>query len=348
MWVSRRGLLSGAASAAAVLSFPAAKGRAAGGDWGHKAINFYVGIPPGGSYDLFPRILAAHMPKYLPGSPRIVVENMPGAASLTMMNYLYNQAARDGTAVGFPMNTVLLEPKLKLMSRSGGAVNFDLSRVSWLGTPGADPAVVWVAASSPCKTFKQLKTAGLRFAATAPSADSYLDESLCNRLLGTNIKVISGYQGLADYIVAFERGEVDGAVTDYAGLSVSRPDWIKNGKIRILAQFGEERSSEMPDVPTAIELADDDNTRSMLRLFSVKYSAAYPIVLPPDVPAERYEMLRTAFINTSKDPEYLAQLSKLHLASGTNSPEAVEQLVKVVNQASPAVVNGLRAALIVK
>ncbi len=313
-----------------------------------KTLHFYVGIPPGGAYDLVPRIFAATMAKHIPGKPSIVVENMPGAASLTMMNFLYNRAPRDGTAVGFPMNTVLLEPTLKLVSRSGGVVNFDLSKLSWLGTPGQDPAVIWVAGSSRFKSFDDLRGANVRFAATAPGADSYLVPALCNRLLGTSIKVVSGYQGVAEYLVAFERGEVEGGATTYAALSVARPEWIKQGRIRILAQFGAERTADLPDVPTAVELAGDEETRAMFRLFGVKFTAAYPIALPPDVPADRIEALRAAFVATMKDPEFVEQIAKLHLPPGSVSADTVRRLVREASDASPAIIERLRQALSVE
>lgn len=344
LW-SRRKALRAAAGGAALMMIDGARAETSG-NLDHKTIHFYVGIPPGGAYDLVPRLFAAHMGRHLPGEPNIVVENMPGAASLTMMNFLYNRAARDGTAVGFPMNTVLLEPTLKLISRSGGAVNFDLDRVAWIGTPGQDPAVVWIRGNSPVQKFADLASAGqLKFGATAPGADSYIIPVLCNRLLGTDIKVISGYQGVAEYLVAFERGEIEGGATTYAALSVARPDWIKQGRIRILAQFGATRSAELPDVPTAVELAKDADTRAMLRLYAVKFTAAYPIVLPPDVPAERRDMLRHAFTATMNDPQFLADLTKLRLPPGAVTAEQVEHLLKDASEVRPELVDRLRQLL---
>ena len=342
MSLSRRGMLTGAA---ALASTRAAISQTAAPFFERKTIHFYVGIPPGGAYDLAPRILAAHMSAHIPGAPTIVVENMPGAASLTMMNYLYNRAAKDGTAVGFPMNTVLLEPTLKLISRSGGAVNFNLDRTPWLGTPGPDPAVIWVSGDSPIKTFDDLRRAKPRFASTAPGADSGLIPALCNKLLGTNITIVSGYQGVSEYVTAFERGEVDGAATTFAALSVARPTWIKDGRVRVLAQFGAERSADLPDAPTAVELAPDDDTRAMLKLFAIKFTAAYPVALPPGVPADRVAILREAFLATTRDPAFQAQMALLHVGPDTVSPSAVERLVADADSTPPALIERLRQAL---
>ena len=313
-----------------------------------KLLRFLVGIPPGGAYDLAPRILAAHLGRHIPGNPRIVVENMPGAGSLTMMNYLYNRAARDGTAIGFPMNTMLLEPTLKLVSGGSGNAVFDLSRVAWIGTPGEDPAVAWVSGDSPIAKFSDLRSRGATFGSTGAGADSTIIPNLCNKLLGAKIKVVSGYKGVADYLVAFERGEIEGAVTTYAALMVARPDWIASGRIRLLAQFGTGRNQDLKDVPTAIELAEDEDAKAMLRLYGIKFTAAYPIVLPPDVPAEQVAILRNAFVAVTKDPEYRAQMDALRITGGMVTPAAVERLVKEANGAPPDLIERLRQALEIK
>lgn len=310
-----------------------------------KILRFYVGIPPGGAYDLAPRLLAAHIGKYIPGNPKVVVENMPGAGSLIMMNFLYNRAARDGTAIGFPMNTMLLEPTLKLVSGAGGNAQFDLSRVAWIGTPGQDPAVAWVSGSSPIKTFDDLKTQGATFGSTGQGADSTLLANLSTRLLGAKIKVIAGYKGVADYLTAFERGEIDGAVTTYAALMVARPDWIKSGRIRLLAQYGATRSKDLMDVPTAVELSPNEEAKAMFALYGVKFSAAYPVVLPPDVPAEQVKVLRDAFAATMQDAEYKAQIEKLNLSGGMVSPQEIERLVQEAGGAPPELITRMRQVL---
>jgi len=328
-----------------LVTLPMAQQALAADYFSGKTLHFYVGIPPGGAYDLAPRILAAHLGKYIPGNPRIIVENMPGAGSLTMMNFLYNRAAKDGTAIGFPMNTVLLEPSLKLISGASGNAQFDLSRMAWIGTPGSDPAIAWVGADSPVKSFEDLRTRGATFGSTGAGADSTIIANFCNKLLGTKIKVVSGYKGVAEYIVAFERGEIEGAVTTYAAMMTARPDWFRDKKIRVLAQFGTDRISDLPDVPTAVELAADRETKDMLRLYGIKFTAAYPIVLPPDVPAEQAKILQNAFAQTAKDPEYLRQIAMMRVSGGMVSPETVTKLLKVIDDAPDALVEKLRTAI---
>ena len=342
--VSRRSLLALAALApAGVLS----QGRAARADdyFRGKILRFYVGIPPGGAYDLAPRLLATHFGKYIPGNPKVVVENMPGAGSLTMMNYLYNSAARDGTAIGFPMNTILLEPSLKLVSGAGANARFDLSRMAWIGTPGQDPAVAWIGGDSPVRTFDDLRTRGATFGSTGAGADSTIIANLANKLLGAKIKIVSGYKGVAEYLIAFEGGEIEGAVTNYAALMTARPDWIKSGRIRLLAQFGADRSEDIPDVPTGIELARDGESKDMLRVYGVKFSAAYPVVLPPDVPADQVKALRDAFAATMRDPEFVKELDAMRISGGLVPPSAIERFVKDIDGAPREIMDRLRQVL---
>lgn len=343
--ISRRSWIAQASALAASATLPIRAAKAAD-FYDGKLLHFLVGIPPGGSYDLMPRFLAAHIAKYIPGNPKIVVENMPGAGSLLMMNYLYYKAPRDGTVIGFPMNTMLLEPSLGLVAGgSGGGTHFDLSRMAWVGTPGQDPSVAWIAGDSPVRTFKDLRTRGATFGTSNAGADGTVLANLCNKLLDTKIKIVSGYAGTAEYVGAFEKGEVDGAITLYAALMAARPDWIKSGRIRLLAQFGTERSPELPDVPTGVELATNDDAKEMLRFYGTKFSAAYPVVLPPDVPADEIKILRQAFAKTMQDPEFKAKIESLHISGGAVPPETVEAFVKAIDNAPPPLVQKLRAVL---
>jgi tripartite-type tricarboxylate transporter receptor subunit TctC len=343
--MSRRSWIARACALAASPILPIKLARAAD-FYDGKTLHFLVGIPPGGSYDLMPRFLAAHLAKYIPGTPKIVVENMPGAGSLLMMNYLYYKAPHDGTVIGFPMNTMLLEPSLGLVSGgSGGGTRFDLSRMAWIGTPGQDPSVAWVAGDSPVRSFEDLRTRGATFGTSNAGADGTVIANLCNKLLDTKIKIVSGYAGTAEYVAAFEKGEVEGAVTLYGALMAAHADWISSGRIRLLAQFGTERSPELPAVPTGVELATNDEAREMLRFYGTKFSASYPVVLPPDVPADQTKILREAFARTMQDADFKAKLESLHVSGGAVSPEAVEAFIAGIENAPPAVVQKLRAVL---
>ena len=197
----------------------------------------------------------------IPGNPSVVVENMPGAGSLVMMNYLYNRAPRDGTVFGLPLNGVLLEPTLKLMSRAGGSANFDIDKMPWIGSSTEDAQVLWFRSDSKIKTVDDLRSIKSIAGASAPGADNFTVAVLTNNLLGAKMDIVRGYQGTNDVFLAVERGEADGSATAYSAIVVGRPQWLDEHKIRVLVQYGQERLPDLADVPTAIELAADDETR---------------------------------------------------------------------------------------
>jgi tripartite-type tricarboxylate transporter receptor subunit TctC len=295
MTISRRAFIgtSGAVATAAVLR--ASSACAADEMFRGKSLRLLVGTTPGAGYDLIARILAPALSRLIPGNPSVVVENMPGAGSLAMMNYLYNRAPRDGTVMGLPLNGVLLEPTIKLMSRAGGAANFDIQKMSWIGSTTEDAQALWFRTDSKIKSIADLKTIKSIAAASAPGADNFTVAVLTNNLLGTKMDLVRGYQGTNPIFLAVERGEAEGSATAYSAILVARPQWLKDNKIKVLIQYGTERLPDLPDVPTAVEVAENQEVKDMLRVFAIKFKATYPFVLPPEVPADHVEAIRTAF-----------------------------------------------------
>jgi tripartite-type tricarboxylate transporter receptor subunit TctC len=175
-----------------------------------KSIRLLVGTTPGAGYDLVARLLAAHMGGHIPGNPAFVVENMAGAGSLAMMNHLYNRAPRDGTVMGVPLNGVVLEPTLKLLSRNGGSANFDIDKMSWVGSTTQDAQVLWFRSDSGINTIDDLRTTKSIVGASAPGADNLTVTVLTNRLRGAKMELVRGYQGTNDIFLAVERGEAQG------------------------------------------------------------------------------------------------------------------------------------------
>ena len=279
-----------------------------------KTLTFFIGTAPGAGYDIVGRMIAAHLPRFIPGRPAIVVQNMPGAGSLSMMNALYNRAPRDGTAFGLPLNGVLLENQLQIYARGGGNVGFDVARMGWIGSPIQEPQVMWSWHAAPVRNFKDLQgSQQWTFGATSPTADNDLTPVLAKRLLGANLKLITGYQAVSDIFVAAERGEIVGNSTPMASLTIGKKNELARGDIRALAQFGARRMSQLPDVPTGIELAADEETKRLLALWSVKFKAAYPLGFPPGVPQNRLDALRDAFRALMIDPEFRLAAEKMQL-----------------------------------
>jgi tripartite-type tricarboxylate transporter receptor subunit TctC len=310
-----------------------------------KSIRLLVGTTPGAGYDLVARLLAAHMGSHIPGNPAFVVENMAGAGSLVMMNYLYNRAPRDGTVMGVPLNGVVLEPTLKLLSRNGGAANFDIDKMSWLGSTTQDGQVLWFRSDSGIGTIDDLRTTKSIVGASAPGADNFTVTVLTNRLLGAKMELVRGYQGTNDIFLAVERGEAQGSATAYSAIVSGRPQWLKEGKIRLLIQYGVERLPELSDVPTAIEVTRDDEIRQMLRFFGVKFKATYPFVLPQDVPAERVAALQAGFDATMRDEAFAADMKTSNIPLRPVSGREVQRLIRETYAAPAKMLERLREAV---
>jgi tripartite-type tricarboxylate transporter receptor subunit TctC len=313
----------------------------AGDFYSGKTVHILVGSAAGGPNDLVGRVLAAHLGDHISGNPGVVVENMPGAASLVMMNSLYGRAARDGTVMGIPLNGIVLEPRLKILSRNGGTVGFDLAKMSWIGTPAQEPTVLWVWHETPFQTAEDLKKNKLVVGATAPGADAYTLALLADDLIGTKIEIVSGYHGVNDIFLAAERGEIQGNIDDLSGL-LGKPDWMAAKKARILVQFGAERLAGLEDVPTAVELASDAAGKEAMRVYAMKFRTSYPILLPPDVPPQRVAALRSAFDETMTDPKFVADAQKIGVHVNPLSGADINQIMRDIDAAPQDVIDKLR------
>ncbi len=310
-----------------------------------KTIEFLIGAAAAGGYDVVGRLLANHMPRHIPGNPAIIVRNMPGATGLIMTNNLYNVAKRDGTAMGMPTSNVPIEPRLKLISPDGSNIKFDVGRMRWIGTPLQEPQVTWLWHTAPAKSVDDLKTNTILMGATTPSADNSILPHLANALAGTRMQVVTGYQGQNEINIAAERGEVQGNNTGLSNLVVNKSDWLRDNKVRILIQYGTERLAALKDVPTVSELAATDADRAMLRFYALKFNMARPVVLPPEVPADRVAALQSAFEATMKDPAYLEEARKIRLDTNWLGSRELTEQVRLVQQTPQAVVDRLRELL---
>lgn len=306
-----------------------------------KTVHVIVGSAQGAAYDFAGRAFAAHIGRFIPGNPNVVVENMPGAAGVTMLNHLYNRAARDGTAMGLPLSGIVLETRLKALSREGGAVMFDAAKMSFVGTPAQQPQSFIVWKDTPFHSLKDLQAREAIFGTTSVGTDSAVMPALLNQLAGTKIKVIAGYRGVADVFHAIEQRELQGAsvlLSSYFG----KPDWVADGKARMLLHFGTERIRSIPDVPTAVELVEGEEAKLMLRTYAAKYKATYPFVLPPGVPPDRVKALQEAFDACMKDPQMAAEAKRFGIDIDPLSGPAIEQLMRDVDAVPQVIIDRLR------
>jgi tripartite-type tricarboxylate transporter receptor subunit TctC len=345
--VKRSGRTAGlvATLLAALTASSAARGDPVADFYRGKTIELSIAGAAAGGYDVAARTVADHMSRHIPGNPTIVVRNMPGAAGLVVTNYLYNVAKRDGTAIGMPTSNIPIEPRLKLLSPDGSKLKFDLARFAWIGTPLQEPQVTWVWHTAPVTNVNDLKTTQILMGATATSADNAILPLLDNELIGTKMKILTGYQGQNEINLAAERGEVQGNNTGLSNLTVNKTEWITDHKVRILLQYGTERLPQLSDVPTAIELATSDADRAALRFYAIKFTLARPLLIPPDVPADRVAALQQAFADTMTDPRYLEEAQRIGLDTNWLGAKDVSDRIRDINETPQAVIDRLRDLL---
>ncbi len=308
-----------------------------------KTIQLAIGFGPGASYDTYARVLADHLGRYIPGEPRVVVMNMEGAGSLRVASWLYNVAPKDGTAFGTTSRAV---PFAALIGAQGGA-SFDATRFTWIGSLNNEVSTCVAWKTSNIGTFEDLKHKELVIGGDGPSADGEQFARVMNALLGTRLKVVSGYPGGNAVNLAMERGEVQGRCGwSWSGIKSERRQWIEDGLIKVLIQLALTKHAELPDVPLVTDLAQSDEQRQLLRLVLARQPLGRPFYAPPDVPPERAEALRRAFIATTQDAAFRAAAGKARLEINPLSGAEIEHIVRdVFANTAPQVVARARELL---
>jgi tripartite-type tricarboxylate transporter receptor subunit TctC len=304
-------------------------------------VNFVVGYSPGASYDIYTRTFARHLGKHLPGNPSVVVQNMTGAGSLRSANYLFNTAPKDGHTIGMFARGLAMQP---LLDKTG--IQYDPRKFNWIGSISSDVSLVLSWHDRPFKTMDDVRKSEMVVAGTGSGADSVIFPYILNGILGTKFKVVTGYPGAADFLLAVERREADGtAGVSWSGLNAARPDWIPGKKINVIVQLGLKRHPGMSPAPLVMEFAKNDSDRGVLELIFSRQDMAYPIVAPPGIPPERVAVLRAAFEAVLKDPDYLADAGRQHLESAFMTGPDVEALISRILASPPAVVERAQQAI---
>jgi|LauGreDrversion4_2_1035121.scaffolds.fasta_scaffold223919_1 tripartite-type tricarboxylate transporter receptor subunit TctC len=285
---------------AAIMALVAGGARAQepGADYKGAVVSIVVGYGPGGGYDQAARVLAKHYPRFLPGEPRVIVRNMPGAGTVTAANYVFNTAPRDGTVLGIYAD---ISPLAPLLGVTG--VQFDPRAFGWIGSMASrGTPVVIMRADAPAKNFEELRTHETLVGASGPDATSSY-ALLLNELLGTRMKIIQGYRGgTAEIELAIQRGEVHGrASAEWE--RIKSAEWVRRDAIRVLLQMSLKRHPELKDVPTALEHARNEDDRSVMELIFGSSQFFRAFSTPPGVPASRLETLRRSFAAAMKDEE---------------------------------------------
>ena len=290
-----------------------------------REVHMLVGAAAGGGYDTYARFYARHLPEFLPGI-RMIVENLPSAGGLSMENTLYAQSPRDGSVIAHADGSLVTAD---LFGVPGA--RFKAQEFTWIGSMNSEVGMSVSWHTSPVKTAADLFTHELIVGGTAANSANVIFPSAMNNLLGTKFKIIPGYTTTATIAAAIERGEVEGTGSwHYSSIVTGKPDWLRDHKINLLIQLSLKRHPAVPDVPTVIELAHNDQERAVLELIFAQQQVGRPIFAPPKIPADRVEALRAAFKAMMNDPAVLqeAQSRKLEI----NQPMAGDEIAALVDR----------------
>jgi tripartite-type tricarboxylate transporter receptor subunit TctC len=304
-----------------------------------KRVKFLVGSSPGGGYDTYSRVLARHLGNHIKGKPSFVVQNMPGASSRKVANFIYNKAPKDGSTIAAVFSGIPTEPLV-----NPNKARFDARKFTWIGSANKGTFVGFVWHTSPAQSLEDLKSKTMIVGASGGATYDY--PALSNVLLGLNYKIISGYTGTKAIGLAMERGEVHGnAGTTWASIKSQHPDWIKEKKIRVFVQYGKDKHPELANVPRIMNLAKNKADRQALNLMFVRQEYQRPYIAPPGLPAIRVKTLRTGFNATMKDPAYLSDAKKRRLEIAPLRGEQIEALIAEVYKTPMAVVERVKKIL---
>jgi tripartite-type tricarboxylate transporter receptor subunit TctC len=304
-----------------------------------KTIDFVIGYPPGGSNDVYGRLIAHYMIKHIPGNPNVVPKNQPGAGSFLAVNQIANVAPKDGTVIGIGAPTIALDEKL-----GSPGVRFKTAELNWIGRVDSLINMVFTRKDAKVQSYEDALKYEVKLAGTGAGSTVSIYPTVMNHVFGTKFKLVMGYRGSNEAMLAVERGEVDGHSTSWTALKVAHPDWIRDKKVTVFVQFAVKPHPEMPDVPTVVSLARNDEERQVLTAIVSAAEVGTAFFTTPGAPADRVEALRRAFDATMKDPEFLADAEKTKLTVGAMTGEELQKLVGQVSNLSPALLAKVRAA----
>jgi tripartite-type tricarboxylate transporter receptor subunit TctC len=297
-----------------------------------KSVTLIAGSTVGGGYDTFTRLIAAHMARHLPGQPTMVVQNMPGAGSLLLANHLANLAPKDGTVLGAVNPQIVTEPLVR-----PERVKYDPTRMSWIGSALRETHVAIAWHTAPVSRFEELFKTELLLSGTGGATDTF--PTFLNGLLGTRFKVISGYPGTREGLLAMERGEVqgNGGIT-WASLKATQAQWLREGKVKVILQYGLSKHPELPQTDWIYDWAKTPEQRAAMNMVFARQEFGRPYVGPPGLSPAIVAVLRQAFDATMADAEFLADAQRRAIDIEPITGAEIQALVADIFKTPPAVV----------
>jgi tripartite-type tricarboxylate transporter receptor subunit TctC len=305
-----------------------------------KNVTVIVGYTAGGGYDIYARALARHMGKHMPGNPNFVVTNITGAGSLNAANHIYNVSTKDGTVFGTFGRGLAMEPLI-----GTAKVQYDATKFTWLGSGTNEVSLCATWHTSPVKTWADALKTSFAVGGEGAGSDPDTFAALVRNTFGAKLKLVTGYHGTSDMILAIERGEVDGRCGwSWSSLKSTRAAWLAEKKLNYLVHLSEAKAPELGDVPKISDFAND-RQKQILKLVLSRQIMGRPFVAPPGVPEDRKQALRRAFDATVKDPAFLEEADKLKLEVNPVSGDAIDTLLGELYRTPKDVVEDTRKAI---
>ena len=316
-------------------------------DYKGKTVTIVVGTAAGGSYDTYARLLGRYLGKHLPGEPTVIVSNMPGGGSEVAAAYVARVAPKDGTFIAAPFASQPLDPILGDATQ----LNYDPSRMNYLGSAMNDDYLCIVRPDAPATTFDDMFNTQVIVGASAPSSESGMVPIMLNNLLGTKFKMVFGYPNSLDITIAIQKGEIHGMCgIGWLGLKSQFPQMLKNGEVKIVVQANEKGVPELNriGVPLTDSYVHDEQQR---RIFQIIYSQelfARPYFVAMEVPADRLLILRRAFMETWRDADLLKDAANINLDVGPATGEEIQSLLQKIYVSPPALLQSAKEAIKLK
>jgi tripartite-type tricarboxylate transporter receptor subunit TctC len=301
-----------------------------------KSIRMVVGFASGNEYDIGARLLARHLGRHIPSNPTVIVQNMPQAASIVAANYVYSQAPKDGTVIGAITRNLVNQA---LLGQSN--LEADPRRIIWLGGASFPGRVCVVGEKAPTKTIADVFTKELIVGSNGAGNSTNILPTVFNHVLGAKFKLIEGYKGTPDIVLAIERNEVEGVCASYGQFRGSAQAF-QEGKLRILFRAEEAKMAEIPDAPSIYDFAKTEEQRQFMRFVFSSTEFGRPYILPPGVPAPRVATMRKAVADAIADPELIAEAEKLQIDMAWRSPEDLERITASLYATSPELIEAVK------
>jgi tripartite-type tricarboxylate transporter receptor subunit TctC len=303
-------------------------------------VSMIIGFSAGSGYDIYARTLARFMGKHIPGHPTLIPQNMPGAGSQRAAQYLYGVAPKDGSVIGTISRSMPVEPLL-------GDAKFDGRRFTWIGNIADNNSLCATWHTTGIKNWNDVLAKPFVLGGQGPGSDLDNFATLLKTVFGAKIKIVSGYPGGSEVNLAIERREIDGRCGwSWDSIKSTRPEWLRDKKINLLAAFALEKAADIPaDVPLVIDKAQTDEQKQILRVHLAAQALGRPFAAPPEIPADRKAALRKAFDETMKDPDFIAETTKVRLEVSPMTGAGIDRVLAEVYALPKELIEKAKAAV---